>query len=132
MPSATAHGPRALLGATLLAVLAGCHAVAIESPGTHASPTHDVAREPAPAFVQGACGGCHAVEPPDISPNPMSPSFAAIANSEGLDRQTLTTWLRDAHNYPEQMEFDLDPPEVELLVDYILTLRDPNWRQPPS
>ena len=57
--------------------------------------------------------------------------FAAICgdvNSEGLTRATLTTWLRDAHNYPEEMEFTLGAPEIERLVDHMLTLRDPNYR----
>ncbi len=81
-------------------------------------------------FAQGACGDCHAVESPGLSPNPEAPAFADIANREGLDAQTLTRWLRDAHNYPEAMDFDLDAPQVEELTDYILTLRDENYEPP--
>jgi len=80
------------------------------------------------AFAQAACGGCHAVERYGASPNPDSPPFAAIVNQPGLTRETLGTWLRDAHNYPEEMEFSLDGPEVGRLVDHMLTLRDPNYR----
>jgi mono/diheme cytochrome c family protein len=80
------------------------------------------------AFAQAACGGCHSVARYGASPNPNSPPFAAIVNQQGLTRQTLATWLRDAHNYPEEMEFSLDGPEVDRLVDYMLTLRDPNYR----
>ena len=44
---------------------------------------------------------------------------------------TLSSWLRDAHNYPSEMEFQLDSNKVDDLVSYMLTLRDPNYR-PPS
>ena len=84
------------------------------------------------AFVQAACGGCHSVEPPDLSPNPMSPPFADIANREGLTEATLVGWLTDAHNYPEMMDFDLDPPQVEDIADYILTLRSEDYRKLPD
>ena len=84
------------------------------------------------AFVQAACGGCHAVESPGLSPNPASPPFADIANRQGLTRTTLLTWLNDAHNYPEVMDFDLDPPQVEQIADYILTLRSPDYKPVPN
>ena len=84
------------------------------------------------AFVQAACGGCHAVEEPGLSPNPASPTFADIANREGLSHETLVTWLTDAHNYPEVMDFDLDPPQVDDIADYILTLRSDNYRKLPG
>ncbi len=81
-----------------------------------------------PAFVEAACGGCHAVEPPFLSPNPASPSFAAIANREGLTEGTLAAWLIDAHNYPEQMDFDLTRPQAEQIADYMITLRRQDYR----
>jgi mono/diheme cytochrome c family protein len=81
-------------------------------------------------FAQGACGDCHAVESPGLSPNPEAPAFADIANREGLNAETLSRWLRDAHNYPEAMDFDLDAPQVEELTAYILTLRDENYEPP--
>lgn len=80
------------------------------------------------ALAQGACGGCHAVERYGVSPNPDAPPFAAIANQQGLTRETLGTWLRDAHNYPEEMDFYLDDGEVDMLVEHMLTLRDPDYR----
>ena len=83
---------------------------------------------PGLAFAQGSCGGCYAVERHDLSPNPDAPPFAAIVNQRGLTQATLGDWLRDAHNYPEEMEFYLEGPEVDALVDYMLTLRDPAYR----
>ncbi len=81
-----------------------------------------------PAFVEAACGGCHAVEPPFLSPNPESPSFAAIANREGLSEATLGSWLFDAHNYPEQMDFTLTREQAEQIADYMITLRRAGYR----
>ena len=81
-------------------------------------------------FVQGACGDCHAVQTPGLSPNPEAPPFADIANRKGLTYETLSQWLRDAHNYPEVMDFDLDAPQVDDLAAYILTLRDENYKPP--
>ncbi len=96
------------------------------------------AQEPAPpphhevlAFAQAACGGCHAVEADAISPVAEAPEWPRIVNAQGLTRATLRSWLVDAHNYPEEMDFTLDPPQVDDLVDYMLTLRRSDYR-PPS
>ena len=83
------------------------------------------------AFAQAACGGCHAVERYELSPNPKAPPFIRIVNLPGLSSDTLSAWLRDAHNYPEEMDFHLDAAEVEALTAYMLTLRDPDY-EPPS
>lgn len=81
-----------------------------------------------PPFVEAACGGCHAVEPPFLSPNPESPSFEAIANRAGLTEGTLAAWLMDAHNYPEQMDFTLTREQAEQIADYMVTLRRTDYR----
>ena len=82
------------------------------------------------ALAQGACGGCHSVEPYELSPNPASPAFAEIANRPGLTKETLTTWLRDAHNYPEEMDFWIEGGEADLLVAHILSLRRAGYHPP--
>lgn len=76
-----------------------------------------------PAFVEAACGGCHAVEAPFLSPNPHAPSFAAIANRPGVTKATIHAWLVNAHNYPEQMDFTLEPHHVEQIERYMIALR---------
>lgn len=81
-----------------------------------------------PAFVEAACGGCHAVEPPFLSPNARAPSFEAVANRPGVTRATIRAWLVDAHNYPEQMDFDLTREHVEEVTSYMITLRVPGRR----
>jgi len=82
-----------------------------------------------PAFVEAACGGCHAVQPPFLSPNPQAPSFAAVANQAELTDDTLAVWLKDAHNYPEVMDFDLAPEQAEEIADYMITLRRGDYRR---
>lgn len=79
--------------------------------------------QPAPAFVEAACGGCHAVEPPFVSPQPGVPSFEAIANRSGVNDETLSQWLANAHNYPEDMEFVLTAEQVDQIAAYMVTLR---------
>ena len=59
---------------------------------------------------------------------PNSASFHPRGNQTGLTSDTLSSWLRDAHNYPEEMDFHLDAAEVESLTAYMLTLRDPGLR----
>lgn len=80
-------------------------------------------------LAKKACATCHAIERGSISsPNPQAPSFAVIVNQQGLTAETLSPWLRDAHNYPNEMQFELDPSKVDDLVEYMLTLRDPDFR----
>ena len=42
----------------------------------------------------------------------------------------LTNWLRNAHNYPDEMNFILGDEEAGSLVSYILTLRDEDYGSP--
>lgn len=85
-------------------------------------PARSAPAEP-PAFVEAACGGCHAVEPPFLSPNARAPSFEAVANRPGVTKATIQAWLRNAHNYPEIMDFDLNKERVDEVADYMITLR---------
>lgn len=77
------------------------------------------------------CASCHAIgADAGQSPNPASPPFELVANSEGLTRDTLNSYLRDAHNYPAAMQFTLDERATHDLVEYILTLRRPGYHPP--
>lgn len=117
----------ALFAAPLL-TLAACQTPGTDNPppmvGKATSPSPDTR---APAFVEAACGGCHAVEPPFLSPNPASPSFAAIANRRGLSEASLADWLAEAHNYPEDMDFTLTRPQINQIARYMVTLRDAGY-----
>lgn len=118
-------GTKALMAVLPLGAAA---AIAAWQPLASAEPAPPAAPDRGLAVAQGTCGGCHAVERHGVSPNPKAPPFAAIVNRPGLTPETLSSWLRDAHNYPEEMEFYLEGPEVDQLVAYMLTLRDPNYR----
>lgn len=79
-------------------------------------------------YAQASCAACHAIGAGSISPNPKAPPFKTVVNKEGLTASTLSSWLRDAHNYPSEMDFQLDPDKLDALVEYMLTLRDPTYR----
>ncbi|MBX7493570.1 hypothetical protein K3163_10155 [Qipengyuania sp. 1NDW9] len=85
-----------------------------------------------PVFVTAICGDCHAVTEGTISPNPQAPGFADIANSPGLTRETLVTFLSDAHNYPMQMDVDLVEEDIEVIADYMMTLQSDDYHRTPS
>lgn len=95
-----------------------------------AEPAASAAQSRGQALAQASCGSCHAIERYGLSPNRAAPPFAAIVNQQELTAETLSTWLRDAHNYPQQMEFSLGERAVDDLVAYMLTLRDPDYRPP--
>lgn len=106
------------------ALLAGCQTYGSTE---EVSPSAQGSADP-PAFVEAACGGCHAVEPPFLSPNPMAPSFEAIANREGVTDETLGDWLANAHNYPEDMDFTLEREQIDQIAAYMVTLRRDDYR----
>ncbi len=112
-----------LLGAALLAA---CQSLTSPEPATTVPPSRGQ------ELAQVSCSSCHAITLYGHSPNPNAPPFGAIANQEGLTRETLATWLRDAHNYPMEMDFYLAEPEANELVGYLLTLRRPDYRRPPD
>src|SRR3546814_1024104 len=58
------------------------------------------------AFSQEHCSACHAIDT-GISPKPEAPSFEAIINTPGLTARTLNPWLRNSHNFPEIMNFEI-------------------------
>ncbi len=117
-----------LLAPLALLALAACAAPGTDNPppmlGKRTSPSVETR---APAFVEGACGGCHAVEPPFLSPNPAAPSFAAIANRRGLSETSLADWLANAHRYPEDMDFTLTRAQIDQIARYMVTLRDAGY-----
>lgn len=83
------------------------------------------------AFAEAHCATCHAIgRNAEQSPNPSAPPFELVANERGLTRQTLTTFLRDAHNYPDAMQFTLDRRSIDSLVSYMLTLRRRGYHPP--
>ena len=81
------------------------------------------------AFAQKHCSACHAVDQ-GISPKPEAPSFETIINTPGLTTHTLNPWLRESHNFPEIMNFEIEPGQIDALAAYMLTLKNHDYRPP--
>lgn len=79
-------------------------------------------------LAEARCAACHAVTANAASPNPESPGFEDIANRKGLTTATLRQYLRDAHNYPEAMQFRLDRSQVSDLSAYIVALKKTDYK----
>lgn len=113
-------------------LLAGCQSAGpVAAPAAAPSPAAAEA-DAVPDYVTAICGECHAVKDNAVSVNPQAPGFADIANSPGLTRDTLVTFLSDAHNYPMQMDVDLVEEDIEVIADYMLTLRSDDYIKRPS
>lgn len=82
------------------------------------------------AFAQMHCAGCHGVTAGQASSNDKAPPFEAIANVRGLTDKSLKTWLRDSHNYPGQMDFEIDAKRIGDLAAHMLTLQSADYRPP--
>jgi mono/diheme cytochrome c family protein len=120
---AVAAGPR-LLQLLGLLLLAACQTVPPAGSAPSAAPS------PGQAFARARCSGCHETGLYGTSSNPNAPPFGAIANQEGVTVETLSDWLRSAHNYPIEMDFFLNQNDVDALVAYFLSLKVPHYRRP--
>src|SRR5690242_9914286 len=108
-PSARTGWPKRSLLLSLL-FLAGCQTI----PPAH--PTQSAAASRGRAFARATCSGCHETGLYGSSTNPNAPPFGSIANHEGVTAETLSYWLRSAHNYPMEMNFLLHDEDVDALV----------------
>ena len=113
-------------------LLAGCQSAGPVAAPAAAPSTAAADADAVPDYVTAICGECHAVKNNAVSVNPQAPGFADIANSPGLTRDTLVTFLSDAHNYPMQMDVDLVDEDIEVIADYMLTLRSDDYIKRPS
>lgn len=115
-----------LLSFAGMALLASCQTATTAAPTRVERPVYgDVV-----AFAQAACGGCHAVEHDALSPDVMAPEWPNIVNSPEVTADTLRRWLIDAHNYPEEMDFELNRPQIEELVTYMMSLKRSGYEPP--
>lgn len=79
-------------------------------------------------FARQRCAACHGVVANSSSPNPESPPFEDIANRTGVTRATLHRFLRDSHNYPAAMSFEVEDRAIGDLAAYIVTLKKAGYR----
>ena len=57
-------------------------------------------------------------------PRKFSESTRLSPSRPGVTVKTLSSYLRDAHNYPEAMDFELTRQQADALAEYMLTLRE--------
>lgn len=113
--------------ATLLlatAALAACQTAAAPPPA--AAPASEAGE--GKQLATALCSSCHAVAVGDVSPNPQAPTFPNIANMAGLTEETLADFLRDSHNFPERMNFEVVPEDAAALAAYMITLRTEDYK----
>lgn len=110
------------------AVLISAAALAVATSAATAPPRLSKSAKQGLALAQQHCAACHGISANQSSPNPESPPFEDIANRPGLNRITLGRYLRDAHNYPEAMDFKLTRGQADGLATYIVTLRKPGYK----
>lgn len=121
---------RAIVLLAVLSLAAACSTSPepLRQPGT--APRSDAAPSSRGlAFARANCAACHAVEG-EASPRPEAPAFAAIINTPELTADTLRPWLQNSHNFPEIMNFAIEPEQIDDLAAYMLTLKDPAYRPP--
>ncbi len=118
--------PAALPFTAAVLALAGCSTVP-------AKPVLELSEQEARgfAFAKTHCAACHGISPNASSPNPEAPMFEAIANTKGLTARTLETFLRDSHNFPGQMAFEIDPAKVDDVTAYMVTLKRADYHPAP-
>jgi hypothetical protein len=61
---------------------------------------------------------------PSGSPNPLAPSFEAVARTPGMTRIALTVWLQTPH--PSMPNLVVDPDRIDDLSAYLVTLDSDN------
>lgn len=102
----------------------------VSAPTAQSTPVGDTPTTRGRAFAEGRCARCHGVIAGSVSPNPDSPPFEAIANTPGLTPESLHAWLSNAHDFPAEMYFALEPGDVDDLVAYMVTLRRADYEPP--
>ena len=74
-------------------------------------------------IARDSCAGCHQIGGGGDSPNARAPTFREIASRPGMTPEALAAFLRDSHNYPVEMGFQLQPHQVDSLVAYMIRWR---------
>jgi mono/diheme cytochrome c family protein len=74
-------------------------------------------------IARDRCSGCHQTGGGGESPNPRAPTFGEIVDRPGMTAESLRAILRDSHNFPIEMGFQLEPHQVDSLVAYMVRWR---------
>jgi len=119
-----------LLALALLAQPADSTARLRHAPHTARTDANRAAAKRGFRMAQDHCAACHGITANASSPNPEAPPWDAVVNKPGLTRATLAQFLRDSHNYPDAMNFRIDPARINDLAAYMITLQRPNFHPP--
>ncbi len=119
----------ALLAACLSACAPAQPASGSAGPVPEARPLGDARH--GQAFAAAHCAQCHATKRNTVSANPQAPPFEDIASRPGVTGDTLHQFLKDAHNFPEAMQFRLSPQDTSDLSAHFMTLRSDSRRPSP-
>lgn len=74
------------------------------------------------AYAEKFCSECHAVSPgAGGAQNPEAPSFASVANSEGMSERALGVWFQTSH--PTMPNFVIPRKDLDDVIAYIMSLK---------
>ena len=108
------------VASTLKSLLVAC---AVALPAHCATAQTDGDARQGLASAQSGCTGCHAVLASETySPNPLAPTFVAIANTRGMTETALVVWFRTPH--PTMPNLIIKGEEMADLIAYIVSLRE--------
>lgn len=97
-------------------------AVAVIGLASHANAQTTADPQKGAALAKSVCAQCHAVQDSQLkSPDPMAPSFTAIANAPGMTDRALRVWLQSSH--PTMPNFILTGDEKNDVIAYLLSLQ---------
>jgi mono/diheme cytochrome c family protein len=118
------------VGPLILSLILPALPACAPAPPVQEGAPHSAAASRGHEFAQAHCSRCHAVAGGRFSPDPNAPPFEAVVNAPGLDAQTLGSWLRNAHDFPRVMNFEVEPARIDDLTAYMLTLRSNDYTPP--
>ncbi|MDB5569767.1 MAG: cytochrome [Hyphomicrobiales bacterium] len=77
------------------------------------------------ALVKAKCAPCHAIGRTGDSPNPKSPPLRAVAAKYKLENleEAFAEGIVVGHGASQMPEFELDPAQIDALMDYLRRLR---------
>jgi mono/diheme cytochrome c family protein len=77
------------------------------------------------ALAERRCARCHAVGPAGASPYPIAPPFREIARRYPVENLEEALGEGIVVGHPEMPKFELDAQQIQDLLEYLRSLRQP-------